>query len=61
MMRNCRPLLPPGTGCLTVGNVRKIHMRSDTCPNNQDEDGHGNGPHKGEDDGDDAQQAVRPN
>ena len=36
-MRKCRPLLPLATACLTVGNVRKIHMRSDTCPSNDDD------------------------
>ena len=38
MMRKCRPELPLATACLTVGNVRKIHMRSDTCPDNHDDD-----------------------
>ena len=37
MMRKCRPELPLATACLTVGNVRKIHMRSDTCPDNHDD------------------------
>ena len=32
ILRKRRLLLPQATGCLTVGNVGKIHLRSDTCP-----------------------------